>query len=110
MGVQELANAAYLSGFLCSELLRVAPYCVPGGIRVISTAPFSGRRAPLSQISLRHRSRNHAEDLALRRTVGSESAQAADHRSSLITSRSSAAVHENKSEPCPAPVSGSKYS
>ena len=32
------------------------------------------------------------------------------HRSSLITSKSNAAVHENKSEPWPAPVSGSKYS
>ena len=35
-GMQRLANDAYLSGFLCSALLRVAPYCVPGGIRVVS--------------------------------------------------------------------------
>jgi hypothetical protein len=36
-GVQGIANAAYLGGFLCSGLLRVAPYCVPSGIRVVST-------------------------------------------------------------------------
>ena len=35
-GVQRVANPAYLSGFLFSGLLRVAPYCVPGGIRVVS--------------------------------------------------------------------------
>jgi hypothetical protein len=32
-GVQGLANPAYLGDFLCSGLLRVAPYCVPSGIR-----------------------------------------------------------------------------
>jgi hypothetical protein len=35
-GLQRLANPAYLGGFLFSGLLRVAPYCVPGGIRVVS--------------------------------------------------------------------------
>ena len=35
-GVQGLANAAYLSDFLFSGLLRVAPYYVPGGLRVVS--------------------------------------------------------------------------
>src|SRR5215208_4095746 len=35
-GVQGLANAAYLSGFPFPALLRVAPYCVLGGIRVVS--------------------------------------------------------------------------
>ncbi len=35
-GLQRLVNPAYLGGFLCSGLLRVAPYCVPGGIRVVS--------------------------------------------------------------------------
>jgi hypothetical protein len=35
-GVHGFANAAYLSRFLFSALLRVAPYCVPGGIRVVS--------------------------------------------------------------------------
>jgi hypothetical protein len=35
-GVHGIANAAYLVGFLCSGLLRVAPYCVPGGITLVS--------------------------------------------------------------------------
>jgi hypothetical protein len=35
-GLHSLANAAFLSPFLCSGLLRVAPYCAPGGIRVVS--------------------------------------------------------------------------
>src|SRR5215213_993028 len=35
-GLHGLANAAYLSDFLRSGLLRVAPYCVPDGIRVVS--------------------------------------------------------------------------
>jgi hypothetical protein len=34
--VQGVANAAYLEGFPFSTLLSVAPYCVPGGIRVVS--------------------------------------------------------------------------
>jgi len=34
--LQEVAKPAYLGGFLCSGLLRVAPYCVPGGVRVVS--------------------------------------------------------------------------
>jgi hypothetical protein len=38
-GVHRLANPAYLSRFLFSGLLRVAPYCVPGGIRVVSILP-----------------------------------------------------------------------
>src|SRR5215218_2745707 len=35
--LQGFANPTYLSRFLCSGLLRVAPYCVAGGIRVVST-------------------------------------------------------------------------
>jgi hypothetical protein len=35
-GVQGIANAAYLKGFPFSVLLRVAPYCVPSGIRAVS--------------------------------------------------------------------------
>src|SRR5919112_3981119 len=35
-GVQGVANAAYLEGFPFPALLRVAPYCAPGGIRVVS--------------------------------------------------------------------------
>jgi hypothetical protein len=30
-----LANPPYLSGFLVSGLLQVAPYCVPGGVKVV---------------------------------------------------------------------------
>ena len=32
--MQEIANAAYLEGFPFPALLSVAPYCVPGGIRM----------------------------------------------------------------------------
>jgi hypothetical protein len=35
-GLHSLANPPYLSHFLFSGLLRVAPYCVPGGVRVVS--------------------------------------------------------------------------
>jgi hypothetical protein len=35
-GLHSLANLAYLSGFLRSGLLSIAPYCAPGGIRVVS--------------------------------------------------------------------------
>ena len=31
-----VANPAYLGRILCCGLLRVAPYCAPGGIRVVS--------------------------------------------------------------------------
>src|SRR5215212_9006227 len=41
-GLQWLANAAYLEGFPFPALPCVAPYCVPGGIRVVSTSPRSG--------------------------------------------------------------------
>ena len=34
--MQGVANPAYLEGFPFSGLLSVAPYCVPGGIRVVS--------------------------------------------------------------------------
>src|ERR687898_386094 len=34
--LQGIANAAYLEGFPFPVLLRVAPYCVPGGIRVVA--------------------------------------------------------------------------
>ena len=33
------ANPAYLKGLLFCGLLRVASYCTPGGVRVVSTAP-----------------------------------------------------------------------
>ena len=37
------ANPAYLQGFLFSGLLSVAPYCVPGGIRLVSIQPLHPR-------------------------------------------------------------------
>jgi hypothetical protein len=37
-GVQGVANPAYLEGFPFSGLLRIAPYCAPGGVRVVSKA------------------------------------------------------------------------
>src|SRR5215207_11017617 len=40
--MQGIANCAYLSGFLCSGLLSVAPYSAPGGVRVVSAG---GREA-----------------------------------------------------------------
>src|ERR687885_1789879 len=36
--LQGVANPAYLKGFLCTGLPRVAPYCAPGGVRVVSKA------------------------------------------------------------------------
>ena len=35
-GLHRLANPPFLSGFLCSGLLRAAPYSVPGGVKVVS--------------------------------------------------------------------------
>src|SRR5918994_680586 len=35
-GLHRLANPAYLSRFPFSALPCVAPYCVPGGVRVVS--------------------------------------------------------------------------
>ena len=58
-GLHEFANTAYVSRFLFSGLLRVAPYCVPDGIRVVSIAPLlSGRgvHPKLVQLLLRHAS------------------------------------------------------
>jgi hypothetical protein len=35
-GLQGLAKPAFLSSSLCTGLLDVAPYCAPGGVRVVS--------------------------------------------------------------------------
>jgi hypothetical protein len=35
--VQRIANPAYLSRFLFCGLPGVAPYCVPAGVKVVST-------------------------------------------------------------------------
>jgi hypothetical protein len=40
-GLHRLANPAYLSLFLFSGLPCVAPYCVPGGVRVVSIEAHS---------------------------------------------------------------------
>jgi hypothetical protein len=44
-GLQRLAKPLCIGGFLCSGLQAVAPYCVPGGVRVVSggraTAPIA---------------------------------------------------------------------
>ena len=45
--MQGLANALYLRAFLFSDLPLVAPYCVRGGVKVVSgvaTTSPSGRR------------------------------------------------------------------
>jgi hypothetical protein len=39
--LHELANPAYLSRFPFSALPCVAPYCVPGGVRVVSGVPVA---------------------------------------------------------------------
>src|SRR5215216_2893475 len=39
-GLQRLANTPYLRGFHFSALPPVAPYCVRGGIRVVSNVPI----------------------------------------------------------------------
>jgi hypothetical protein len=50
--LHKVANSAYLGGFLFSGLLCVAPYCVPGGVRVVSIDalllhdPARSRHAP----------------------------------------------------------------
>jgi hypothetical protein len=49
-GVQGLANLPFLGRFLCSALLSVAPYCVPGGIRVVSENLGLGAAAFADQI------------------------------------------------------------
>jgi hypothetical protein len=50
--VQRIVNAAYLAGFPFSGLLRVAPYCVPGDIRVVSEIRAYSAKVP-SQTDLR---------------------------------------------------------
>src|SRR5215203_5183066 len=39
-GLHRFANPPYLGRFPFSALPRVAPYCVPGGVRVVSISPF----------------------------------------------------------------------
>jgi hypothetical protein len=49
-GVQGIVNAAYLQGFPFPASLSVAPYCVPGGIRVVSNV-VRGLRVTSSIVS-----------------------------------------------------------
>jgi hypothetical protein len=39
-GLHGLGKRAYLGCFLFPRLPRVAPYCVPGGVRVVSMQPL----------------------------------------------------------------------
>jgi hypothetical protein len=41
--LQGFANLAFLSRFVFSGLLCVAPYCVPGGVRVVSISSLFPR-------------------------------------------------------------------
>ena len=43
-GLHEIADPAYLKGFLVSAFLPVAQYCVRGGIRVVSKATTDASR------------------------------------------------------------------
>ena len=54
--LQGIANPAFLIRFLCSVLPCVAPYCVPGGVKVVSISPpiylGNGSLALVLQLSL----------------------------------------------------------
>jgi hypothetical protein len=41
-GFARACKSAFLSHFLCSGLLRVAPHCVPGGVNKTSMLRFTG--------------------------------------------------------------------
>jgi hypothetical protein len=54
-GLLRVANPHMLGGFLCSGLLRVAPYCVPSGVRVVSitcSRPLLERHAPQTVLKM----------------------------------------------------------
>jgi hypothetical protein len=64
-GVQGVANPAFLSDFLCSGLLGVAPYCVPGGIRVVSgVREYPRQLLPLELVRLWTRDPSHIDEKA----------------------------------------------
>jgi hypothetical protein len=48
--LQEIANSAFLGGFLYSGLLCISPYCVRGGVRVVS---ISSSYSPDTVVHLR---------------------------------------------------------
>lgn len=47
-GLHGVANTAYISGFLFPGLHRVAPYCVRGGVKVVSCGVRGTARMPAS--------------------------------------------------------------
>src|SRR5919107_6240383 len=47
--LHEVAIPAYLSDFLRFRLLRVAPYCVPGGIRSMCSPRFANSKKDISR-------------------------------------------------------------
>jgi hypothetical protein len=57
-GLHGLAIAAYISRFAFSGLLSVAPYCVPGGIRLVSIAPSRAGDSVFTGGARRHRGRS----------------------------------------------------
>ena len=52
-GCAGMCNPPYLKGFLCPVLPCVAPYCVPGGVRVVSNtvAPRTCEKTSPSQLT-----------------------------------------------------------
>src|SRR5215212_5636095 len=71
------------NGFLISGLLCVAPYCVPSGVRVVSTSPSYPLRQRIPHVILRPSSqgtqvvqaqvRGHAPHYAVRQTYDQRS-------------------------------------
>jgi hypothetical protein len=57
-GLHGLANLAFLSLFLFSGLPRVAPYCVPGGVRMVSIAASRAGDSVFTGGTRRHRGRS----------------------------------------------------
>jgi hypothetical protein len=49
-GLHSHVDLPYSSGFLFSGLPCVAPYCVPGGVRVVSTEVELGARSVLASV------------------------------------------------------------
>jgi hypothetical protein len=58
-GLLGVANAAYLRGFLVSALPSVAPYCVPGGVRVVSKGYGLHIAVPFMHLSTAHPDQPH---------------------------------------------------
>jgi hypothetical protein len=63
-GMQRLADFPYLGGFLFSGLPRVARYCVPGGVRVVSKLSSHPRKAVMTDDL--HKAHMEPSELAIR--------------------------------------------